>query len=421
MTTRRQFLAIAGGVAGFVGAGGVAAAGVLAANETKVRPRENRSGVPDVLLADTASGLATVRGTGCRILGPAVHTPDAATIHAATPVGDNTSLESIDTATGRVTSRVALPGRWVPRIASTGGVVALTATDGAATAYRPVGRERTTIVIADRTGEKRRLELPGNYEPDAFTAGDDGLFVLDWLPPTAPDRYRVRLVDLATGAPGPLGTRLKTAVPEGAEEEMRGEGRQAVYSPDAATLYTLYTHQPDHQHTRDLLSGGRRSEVHAFVHTLNLRDGWAYCLDLPEPFGHGPAAAHTLAVGADGKRLYVADLTSGRLAVADTESLSVQRVVPVPTGAGPACAAVSPDGRWLLLGGDSRVHVVDPVALTVATWIAGGHVQGLAVSRDSARVYVGHPGAVSWHEPATGVGLGMLPVAGLTELRRTLP
>jgi hypothetical protein len=47
--------------------------------------------------------------------------------------------------------------------------------------------------------------------------------------------------------------------------------------------------------------------------------------------------------------------------------------------------------------------------------VAGEH-QPLGVG-----VYVGHRGAVSWHEPATGVALGLLPVAGLTELRRTLP
>ncbi|HEV7897318.1 MAG TPA: hypothetical protein VGP31_05685 [Planosporangium sp.] len=433
MTTRRQFLTVAGGVAGFVGAGGIAAAGVLAANQRTDRRPEDAPGVPDPLLAATASGLVTVRGTDSRSAGTAAYpavvypaavcTPDARTIYTAVPAGDGaTNLEGIDLATGRVKHGLALAGQWVPRVASVRGTVALTAAGGPTTPSRPAGRERTTIVIVDSGGERRRLDLPGNYEPDAFRSDDSGLFVLDWLPPGAPDRYRVRVVELASDSLGPLLTRLKAPVPEGAEEEMRGEGRQAVYSPDGLTLYTLYTHQPDHQHTRDLLAGGRPTEVHAFVHTLSLDVGWAYCLDLPDPFGHGPAAGHTLTLSADGKRLYVADLTSGRLAVADTEALTVQRVVPVPTGSGNACAAVSPDGRRLFLGGDSGIHVVDPVALTVtAGWDAGGAVRGLAVSRDGARLYVGHPGAVGWHEPVTGAEQGRRPVEGLTDLRRTLP
>ncbi|GII21463.1 YncE family protein [Planosporangium mesophilum] len=410
MTTRRQFLTIAGGAACLLGGGAA-----LAASRRPKRPGDP-SGVPDPLLVETTGGLATVRGTDIRAAGAAVCAPDGRTLYAAASTGAGaTDLTGVHTATGQVIHRHTLAGRWVPRVASAGGAVALTAAD------EPAGRERTTIVIADGAGEKRRLELPGNYEPDAFRTDDEGLFVLDRLPPTGPDRYRVRMVDLGTGAPGPLLGRDKTPVPQGAEEEMRGERRQAVYAPDGGTLYTLYTHQPDHQHTRDLLAGGRRSDVHAFVHVLNLVQGWAYCLDLPEPFGHGPAAGHTLAVSPDGTALYVADLTSGRLTVADTELLTVQRVVPVPTGSGTACTAVSPDGGRLFLGADSRVYAVDLATPAVAsTWQLGGEVRGLATSRDGARLYAGRPGAVSWHDPATGAELGRHPVAGLTGLRRAL-
>jgi DNA-binding beta-propeller fold protein YncE len=371
----------------------------------------------DLLLADGTAGLIMVRGTASHLVGTAVYAPDAATIYVTVADGDSaTVLETLDTVSGQTRSRVGLPGRWTPRITSPdGGLVALTAPGEA----RSTGRQQTTIVVADRTGERRRLDLPGNYQPDAFRSDGGGLFVLDWLPATAPDRYRVRVVDLATGAPGPLFTRGKVPVPAGAEEEMRGEGRQAVFAPGAQTLYTLYTHQPDHQHTRDLLAGGRSTEVHAFVHTLDLQVGWAYCLDLPEPFGHGPADGHTIAISVDGGRLFVADRTSGRLAVASTEDLTVGRVVPIPTGTGTASSAVSRDGRVLYLGGDSRVHLVDLATLAVgATWDVGGDVRGLAVSRDGGRVFVGYPGGVGWRHAGTGEELGRLAVPGLTELRR---
>ena len=101
------------------------------------------------------------------------------------------------------------------------------------------------------------MELPGNLEPEAFSAAGERLFVLDYLPPAAPDRYRVRMVNLATGKLEPLLTPAKSVVPPGAEEEMRGEGRQAVYDAGRQLLFTLYTHQPDHLHTRDLLAGAR--------------------------------------------------------------------------------------------------------------------------------------------------------------------
>jgi hypothetical protein len=206
----------------------------------------------------------------------------------------------------------------------------------------------------------------------------------------------------------------------GAEEEMRGEGRQAVFAPSRQTLYTLYTHQPDHQHTRDLLAGGRESAVHAFVHTLNLTEGWAYCLDLPEEFGQGPTAGHALAVGADGRQLFVADLTSGRLAVADTEQLKVDRVVPIPTGTGTAFAVVAPGGGSLFLGAGSVVRAVRlPELRVAASWEVGGEVRGLALSGDGSRLFVGLPGAVAWRDPGTGAERGRLAVAGLTGLRRT--
>jgi DNA-binding beta-propeller fold protein YncE len=458
MMTRRQLLMIAGGIAGFAGAGGVAAVGVLVAGGRGSTP----TGAPEPLLADTDRGLAVVHGGGSRLIGAnAAATPDARSAYVAEPNGSGATMVTVvDVASGAARNTISLAGQWVPRAVSpTGKLVALTAPGGAAPLSRPAGRDRTTITVAGDTGERHRLHLDGNYEPDAISSDGTRLFVLDWLPATAPEHYRVRIVDIASGEIWPLSTRDKQPVPAGAEEEMRGEGRRAVFSPDRYRLYTLYTHQPDHQHTRDLLAGGGRAHVHAFVHVLDLEAGWAYCLDLPDPFGQGPAAGHTLAVSPDGRRLFVADLGSGLLAEADTEALTVQRVTPVPSSPGAtAYAAVSPDGRSLYLGGGPRITVVGlapaaPPATAAATaaaagsapataagsapataaataaaagsspagWDADGPVRGLAVSRDGSRLYVGQPGAVAWHDPATGARLARQAVPGLTELRRALP
>jgi DNA-binding beta-propeller fold protein YncE len=249
------------------------------------------------------------------------------------------------------------------------------------------------------------------------------LFVIQHLPPLAPDRYRVRVCDLASGAIGPLATRLKTPVPVLAEEEMRGDGRQAVLAPNYRRLYTLYTHQPDHLHTRDLLAGRRGGDgvpIHAFVHVLSLDEGWAFCLDLPAPFGLGSPAAHTLALAPDGRRLFVADLASGRLAVADTETLEVKRVVALEgtRGDAGAAAAVEPDGRRLYLGGGASVMALDSYALTLtARWPVGAAIRGLAPSVDGKRLYVGQEGRVIGLDTTDGHELGRLTVPGLTSLR----
>jgi hypothetical protein len=396
------------------GAGGLA---LLTGCSARPQAAPAPAAVPDALLVDTTRGLALLDGTRREVTGTAVVTADARTIYATIPSsGGGTRLDTIRTGTGTVTASVRLDGAWVPRIASVdGNLVALTPAGAAGGA----GRTRTTILVADRSGPRYRLDLSGNVEPDAFGRSTATLFVLDWLPPTAPDRYRVRAVDLMSGVPGPLLTRNKVPVPVGAEEEMRGSARQAVFGPDLSTLYTLYTNQPDHQHTRDLLAGRWRAEAPAFVHTLNLDVGWAYCVDLPQPFGQAAAAAHTIAIAPGGGTLLVADFGGGHLAVVDTEALAVRRVVSMPTADGSACSVVAPDGRRLYLGIGSRVYAVDLGSLTVAPpWEVAGPVRGLAVSQDGSRLLIGYSGAVGWLDGATGRPLGRVPVAGLTQLRR---
>ena len=234
-------------------------------------------------------------------------------------------------------------------------------------------------------------------------------------------------VTCTTGLVGPLLTRVKTPVPLTAEEEMRGDGRQAVLSPDRQWLYTLYTHQPDHLHTRDLLAGARgpgRDHVHAFVHTLNLNEGWAFCLDLPAPFGLGPASAHALALAPDGRRLFVADWTSSQVAVADTMQLQVMRAVEL-SGMGPiagsAAAGVAPDGKRVYLAGGAAVIAVDSYSLAAdERWTVGADTLGLAISADGARLYLGQPGHVLQLASADGKEQGRLRAPDLTGVRRVI-
>jgi hypothetical protein len=280
----------------------------------------------------------------------------------------------------------------------------------------PAGRAATALLVTTE-GQQRRYDLEGVIEPDAFTRDGSALFVLEWLPASAPDRYRVRLLDLTSGEVGPLLTRAKAAVPPGAEEEMHGEGRQAVLSPDRQVLYTLYTHQPGHRHTRDLISG-RPGNVHAFVHVLHLTERWAYCLDLPDPFGTGPAAGHAVAVSADGGRLAVVDVLTGHLAYADTTALTIERVAAVPAAEGAASLVFAPDGMRVFVGAGPELTVLDRGTDAVhARWPVPGPIRGLGLSRDATRVYAGGADEVIWLDATTGALRGRTKVDGLTTLR----
>ncbi len=374
---------------------------------------------PDLLLVQAEGGLTVLRPSGVERIGTGLATPDGATVYAVAAAGVDTELAAIDTRTGRRTAGPRLAGAWVPRVASADGRLVVLAAPGSGEAtHVPSGRTRTPLVVADTAREVARLELAGNIVPDALPTGGERLYVLDWLPATAPDRYRVRQVDVATGQSSGLLTRLKAAVPPGAEEEMSGEGRMAVYAPNRQVLYTLYTHQPDHRHTRDLVAG-RPGNVHAFVHTLHLGEQWAFCVDLPAPFGEGPGAGHALAIAPEGGEFYVADVTSGRFAVVGTEQLDIREIVDGPKGAGVAFAAAT--FRQMLVAVGSTVHVLPRDAAPVwRSWDAGGVVRGLGVSADGKRVYAGLPDAVAWFDAETGQRLGTVAVPGLSALNRVL-
>jgi len=371
--------------------------------------------VPDVLVAKTSDGLAVVRDGRLTAAGAGVVSLSGSTMCLASRMAGRTEVEFVTTLNGTRLGRHALPGTWTPRVTSgDGSLVALAGP--VADPAKPEARATTTIVVADSKRQVTKLTLPGVVEPDAFAADGQALFVLEWLPATAPDHYRVRRLEFSSRALQPLFTRDKLPVPAGAEEEMRGEGRMAVASPTGRVLYTLYTHQPEHQHTRNLISG-RPGNVHAFVHTLETSQGWAYCVDLPEPFGHSPSSAHTLALSDDGTLLFVADLAQGLLARISTETLKVVNVVRLSSRDGLAFAAAT--GNRLYLAAGTSVQVLDLDGKPVDQWQSTSAVRGLAVSRDLARVYIARQGAVTWHDTTTGTVAGEAVLPGLTGLIRT--
>ena len=374
----------------------------------------------DLVVVQTSQGLAAFDWATKRTVYQtpnAVPTSDWSQLVISGQEGDKATLSVLDGRTGVQKQAIQVPGGLVPAAFSTDGRrVALAPAQGD-NPWQPAGREQTRIVVADPTGavEPRTYELRGNVEPDAFASDDQHLFVLDYQPPLAPDRYSVRSLDLKTGAVGGVGSRSKTAVPE---ETMRGIRRTSVLSPDRHVLYTLYTNQPEHLHSRDLAAGLSQStgDVYAFVHVLNLTEGWAYCLDLPQPFGQGPASAHALALSNDGQRLFITDRSSGKIAVADTNLLTIRSVADV--GADTLAASFSAVTRVglsgaLFLTSASELVVVDPGTLKVQRRLPlPATPTGLGVSPDGRRLFVSTADRLLAIDPMTGSELAGVEAVG---------
>lgn len=85
------------------------------------------------------------------------------------------------------------------------------------------------------TGTSQSLTLERNLEPEAFSADGQTLFAIDHRPANAPEIYRVSSIDVGAGEiEETLGPRKVAPI-----EEMRGDGREQVWSPHGDQLYTL--------------------------------------------------------------------------------------------------------------------------------------------------------------------------------------
>ncbi len=382
--------------------------------------RPSRVEPGELLAVGVTDGLTVVEsGTGRRVVAPAaaLATADGRRLLSTVAEAGTSKVVTRDAATGDVVAQTTVRGAGrLAAVAPDAGLVALVDGD-------PAGRQETTIVVAGPAGERHRLTLPGFVQPEAFSSGGTSLFVLDMLPPEHPDHYRVRVLDLAAGQLNALNlpnqnAGVKVLVPEGAEEEMRGEGRQAVFDPKRERLFTLYSHQPDHQHVRDLLHPGARDgrpDVHAFVHTLSVADAWAVCVDLPTSFGTGAVEGLTIAQHAG--EVWVADAGKGVLAVIDADALVVAHEQAFPPVAGRARLAVSGSAAYLAAG--RQMHVFDAGTKEVrATWPLPGEAKGVAVS--GTHLYVGQPDGVHRLDPSTGARTATVAVPGLTAVERVI-
>lgn len=198
-------------------------------------------------------------------------------------------------------------------------------TDGRTASAELLTDGRTRLTVVDSAQRERTYDFDRNLEPEAFGIGTPYLFVVDHRPAIDPTYYRVAAVSLDDGS------FLELLGPDKQPlEDMTGTARRQVASRTGEQLYTLYV---QHRHTA-AHEGVDPADlpVAAFIHVLDLRGTWAACIDLPG-FGHGPVAASTIELTADGESVVVTDTYAGKRATVRTADLTTQmlrtRVPPV--------------------------------------------------------------------------------------------
>jgi hypothetical protein len=389
-----------------------------AAREDRSRsePSDLRS---DVLLLQSESGPVAVRASTGKVLfdaAGALPSPDGSIWYTTSHAPSLTHVETVDAASGRVLHRTALDGELAIRAVSrTGRALALTAPsrDGLV----PAPRARTPIVIADPTGtsEPRRYVLQGNFEPEAFSVNDRRLFLIQHLPALAPVVYRVTVLDLASGEVSPIRGRF-----DAPPEQMAGMRLGQIWGRDARQLYTLYSSERP-TYAQPTTGFDLEHPGVSFIHVLDARDGWAFCVTLPDAMRHHSSRGLVMAASADGGHLYLVDTMTGIVAVVDLAALQVIRygavlkVPPGPEASSRPSALVSTDGRTLFVGGinDWGLVAIDTSTLRLTnSLIPDDVVSGLGSSSDGERLYASMLDRVAVLDAQTGDEIGSVPFTG---------
>lgn len=342
------------------------------------------AGQADFIRLDTPQGIVGVRpaaGAGERAevvyrAGAAVASPSGDVLFRSEAAGEGfTEVVGIDGLTGADQSRHRVEGDLEVRAVGARGnfvVLASRRPAGAGNAYTPVPRDRSLIAVLDaRDGSVIRHDLAGNFEPEALSMDGEAVFVVEYTPPMAPDRYRVRELNVPNGVVGDVFSPDKEL-----QEEMQGNARRQVASVDGRRLYTLYTLEV--QGTRE-----------AFVHVLDLANRWAHCVDLPVSLGVAPEQALALALDPTGNRLFVLDAQAQQVAEVNTTDLTVAGISPLPASlrwseTSPLYAATRDGTLYAAAGGEVAVVGSGDALLQLGT---GTVAEGVTVAGDGTYVW----------------------------------
>jgi DNA-binding beta-propeller fold protein YncE len=243
-----------------------------------------------VTLAVAATALlpATARGDGLPLpvddAGPTgVVSPDGSARFVTLPAGRSTVVAKVDTSTGAILASKRVPGHFtIP-------VVALDSTPGGIShdgVRLALIKPRAGFPRADTTlaflytralhAAPYVFKLRGDFSFDALSPDGRTAYLVQYVNPNDPTKYRVRALDTVTGklAPRPI------VDPHERPDEMNGYPATRTTSPDGRWAYTLYD----------------GAEGTPFVHALDTKAGRARCIDLPD-LGQDVYSLHLRASG----------------------------------------------------------------------------------------------------------------------------
>jgi hypothetical protein len=242
--------------------------------------------------AAVAAGGALVGGDA----GPGgLVTPDGEARYLALPTATGTAVIRVNTDGGRVRRSASLGRRFmIPSVALDGTASGLSA-DGEtlvlASAQLGLRRESTTFAIlgAKQLRLRELVTLRGAFSFDALSPDGRTLYLVEYLSPRDPTRYRVRAYDAEQGRLLPE----SIVDPSEAPDEMRGFPVTRATSPDGRWAYTLYDGAGEHP----------------FIHALDTVEGEAVCIDLDALADRGRQSLYRLGfeLSADGGTLSVLD------------------------------------------------------------------------------------------------------------------
>ena len=318
-------------------------------------------------------------------------TPSPDWTHLYAVSGDG--LIEIDPQTGTKLQNVRLPGYYQLPSATLSGMPGGLSQDGHWLVLEkfdptssPVPNGTHLLLLETSFGKPmRQFDLQGYFQFDAVSNDGQRIFLIQYISPT---EYYVRQFDVGIKQLNP--TIIFDKSDGGAA--MAGLRLSGVASPDGHWLYSVYV----------------RQDKSPFIHALNL-DGSliAVCLDLPgSGYASNSDAFHwSVAMNADGTHLYAANGATGTV-----EDIGIDSGFPNPARAaridtsqtggifgvrdveakelGGNAAAVSPDGKTLVIGGSAGLFWVDTTSLKATDHrLADWNVWSLAMSPDGTTVY----------------------------------
>jgi hypothetical protein len=222
------------------------------------------------------------------------------------PASGDTVVARVNPHGGRILASRLLRGTFtIPAVAYDGSAAGLSADGRTLVLIQPRAsfpRAQTPLMVVDaqRLRALQLVRLHGDFSFDAISPRGSLVYLIEYISPTDPTRYRVRAYDLAAD-------RLlaqPVVDPRKPGEKMGGFPLTRATSPNGRWAYTLY-------------DGAGKT---LFVHALDTSTRSARCIDLDAITGtnlsqmrlHVDAAAHTLTVNSDRRPVVVIDTHSFR-------------------------------------------------------------------------------------------------------------